>query len=281
MHAFDKKFAEAYENKEQAPTCVIPGSPGIVKYHILNDRKFVLAQDSEGSVTLWDITKGLMVDDFGKVDFEEKIKDLNELVSVTQWFTVETKLGVRFSTKFNLHFKKCLEINLDFPQCFNAEIYAIDAGFPNASDETKANLGELCVKALFSDWNIKRKLYRMKKKQEAEALKQAEAVANPPVEKQGEEKPEEKTIPNEAAQNDEGKTPSNETKSDSADDKQNEDSKQNNQAVPDEENFKFVLSENVVVIIHNEKMDPTVTGFKKKLKGSSICNINLLTFFRL
>ena len=53
-----------------------------------------MAQDSAQCVTLWDVSAGLMVDDFGVVDFDEKLQELAELNSVTQWFTVETKLGV-------------------------------------------------------------------------------------------------------------------------------------------------------------------------------------------
>lgn len=39
------------------PVTCIPGSPGILRHHILNDRRRVLALDSEGYVTLWDIAR--------------------------------------------------------------------------------------------------------------------------------------------------------------------------------------------------------------------------------
>lgn len=45
-------------------------------------------------------------------------------VSVPSWFTMDTRLG-------------SISVHLDTPQCFSAEMYAVDLGVPNASEELK------------------------------------------------------------------------------------------------------------------------------------------------
>ncbi|RRT67619.1 hypothetical protein B296_00039096 [Ensete ventricosum] len=60
------------------PSFTIPGIPGIVQYEILNNRRHVLTkvmistcslQDTSGSVKLWEITRGVVIEDYGKVLF--------------------------------------------------------------------------------------------------------------------------------------------------------------------------------------------------------------------
>jgi hypothetical protein len=50
-----------------------------------------------------------------QVSFEEKCEELTEMVSLPNWFSVDTKTG-------------SIAVHLDFPQCFSAEVYAGDAG---------------------------------------------------------------------------------------------------------------------------------------------------------
>ncbi|KAJ6694206.1 hypothetical protein OIU85_004943 [Salix viminalis] len=54
------------------PTLIIPGTPAIVQHEILNNRRHVLTKDTAGSVKLWEITRGIVIEDYGKVSFEEK-----------------------------------------------------------------------------------------------------------------------------------------------------------------------------------------------------------------
>ncbi|KAF3790887.1 WD repeat-containing protein 48 [Nymphaea thermarum] len=126
------------------PSCTIPGNPGIVQHEILNNRRQVLTKDAAGSVKLWEITRGAVVQDYGKVSFEEKKEDLFEMVSIPAWFTMDTRLG-------------SMSIHLDTPQCFSAEMYATDLKIPGASEEQKMNLAQETLRGLLSPWLSKKK----------------------------------------------------------------------------------------------------------------------------
>ncbi|KAH7285283.1 hypothetical protein KP509_33G020800 [Ceratopteris richardii] len=121
------------------PACVIPVNPQIVRHTVLNDRRHILTKDMAGVVKLWEITKGEMKVNYGDISFEDKEKELFEMVSVPAWFTADSRLG-------------CLSIHLDSPQCFAAEMYAADAQVPGASEELKINLGHETLRGLFSHW---------------------------------------------------------------------------------------------------------------------------------
>lgn len=124
--------------KEKKPKIIIPGESAIMKYLILNDKIRLLAEDNQGNVTLWDITKGKKIEDFGKINMNEKFKELNEIISVQNWVSIETKLG-------------CLQIVLENPRCFNSEVYGLEAGFQCLNEE-KVNYGQLMVTSLFRYW---------------------------------------------------------------------------------------------------------------------------------
>ncbi|BAT16022.1 Os12g0165000, partial [Oryza sativa Japonica Group] len=61
------------------PSSIIPGVPAITQHEILNNRRHVLTKDTAGSVKLWEITRGAVIEDFGKVSFEDKKKELFEM----------------------------------------------------------------------------------------------------------------------------------------------------------------------------------------------------------
>uniref|UniRef100_A0A1D1XI50 WD repeat-containing protein 48 n=1 Tax=Anthurium amnicola TaxID=1678845 RepID=A0A1D1XI50_9ARAE len=126
------------------PSFSIPGIPGIVQHEILNNRRQVLTKDATGSVKLWEITKGIVIEDYGKVSFDEKKEKLFEMVSIPAWFTVDTRLG-------------SLSVHLDTPQCFSAEMYAVDLNIPGASEELKINLAQETLRGLLSHWLTKRR----------------------------------------------------------------------------------------------------------------------------
>jgi len=48
-------------------------------------------------------------------------------MSVPAWFTMDTRLG-------------SMSVHLDTPQCFSAEMYAVDLNVPGASEELKVRL---------------------------------------------------------------------------------------------------------------------------------------------
>ncbi|KAJ3704074.1 hypothetical protein LUZ61_007779 [Rhynchospora tenuis] len=122
----------------------IPGLPAIIKHEILNNRRHVLTKDTAGSVKLWDITKGVVIEDYGKVSFEEKKEELFERVSIPAWFTMDTRLG-------------CLSVHLETPQCFSAEMYAMDLNLTGFNEDAKINLAHETLKGLLYHWLIKRK----------------------------------------------------------------------------------------------------------------------------
>ncbi|CAH9094964.1 unnamed protein product [Cuscuta europaea] len=132
------------------PSCSIPGTPGIVKHEILNNRRHVLTKDTSGAVKLWEITRGTVIENFGEVSFEKKKEELFEMVSIPAWFTVDTRLG-------------SLSVHLDTPQCFSAEMYSVDLNIAGKPEDDKVftrifiNLARETLKGLLVHWLTKRK----------------------------------------------------------------------------------------------------------------------------
>jgi len=122
------------------PSFVIPGVPAIIQHEIMNNRRHVLTKDTTGSVKLWEITRGAVIEDFGKVSFEDKKKELFEMVSIPAWFTMDARLG-------------CLSVHLDTPQCFSAEIYAVDLNVAGAQEDLKINLAQETLRGLLIHWS--------------------------------------------------------------------------------------------------------------------------------
>ncbi|KAG4189225.1 hypothetical protein ERO13_A08G213900v2 [Gossypium hirsutum] len=126
------------------PIFTIPGTPAIVQHEILNNRRDVLTKDTAGSVKLWDIIKGIVIEDYGQVSFDEKKEQLFEMVSIPSWFTLDARLG-----SFSVH--------LDTPQCFSAEMYSADLNITGKSEDDKVNLGRETLKGLLAHWMTKRR----------------------------------------------------------------------------------------------------------------------------
>ncbi|XP_027931443.1 WD repeat-containing protein 48-like [Vigna unguiculata] len=126
------------------PTLTILGTPAIVQHEVLNNKRHVLTKDASGSVKLWEITKGAVIEDYGKVSFEEKKEELFEMVSIPAWFTVDTRLG-------------SLSVHLDTPQCFSAEMYSADLNIVGKPEDDKVNLARETLKGLLAPWLRKRK----------------------------------------------------------------------------------------------------------------------------
>ncbi|XP_034917913.1 uncharacterized protein [Populus alba] len=126
------------------PTLTIPGTSAIVQHEILNNRRHVLTKDTAGSVKLWEITRGIVIEDYGKVSFEERKEQLFEMVSIPAWFTVDTRLG-------------SLSVHLDTPQCFSAEMYSADLNIVEKPEDDKVNLARETLKGLLAHWLAKRR----------------------------------------------------------------------------------------------------------------------------
>lgn len=95
------------------------GRPGLIRHHLLSNRRHVITQDSAGTIQLWDITRGVCERDLkcedGERSMEQWISALDVQTSIPNWYSVDTRTGA-------------LTLHLDFPQCFSAEVYASDAG---------------------------------------------------------------------------------------------------------------------------------------------------------
>lgn len=128
----------------QEPSLTIPGIPGIMQHEILNNRRHVLTKDAAGSVKLWDVTKGVVIEDYGEVSFDGKKEELFEMVSFPSWFTTDSRLG-------------SLSIHLDTPQCFSAEMYSVDLNIVGVPEDHKICLAEETLKGLFAHWLTKRR----------------------------------------------------------------------------------------------------------------------------
>lgn len=126
------------------PSITVPGTHPIVQHEILNNKRQILTKDAAGSVKLWDITRGVVVEDYGKISFEEKKEELFEMVSIPSWFTVDTRLG-------------CLSVHLETPQCFSAEMYSADLKVSGRPEDDKINLARETLKGLLGHWLAKKK----------------------------------------------------------------------------------------------------------------------------
>ncbi|KAH8105298.1 WD40 repeat-like protein [Cristinia sonorae] len=145
------------------PDEVIQGDSGLVRCAILNDRMRALTVDTAGSVAVWDILRGSCLGMFSSEDVSaasfrgstasdgsgerehsprEALETVRERIEgeavVMPWATVDTKTGV-------------LTVHLN-EKCFDAEIYADEAGYPSDrqfSDEIRLNLGKWLLRNIF------------------------------------------------------------------------------------------------------------------------------------
>ncbi|OJA18527.1 hypothetical protein AZE42_06653 [Rhizopogon vesiculosus] len=172
----------AYESREYAtdadplnvnPDAVIAGSHGLVRGILLNDRMHALTVDTKGEVAVWDITRGLCKGwftseevraasrcgstsgsghhprDNGSVTRGDKERSPREALEavreriegeavISPWSSVDTKTGV-----LTVHINE---------RCFDAEIYADEAGFGpdrHFNDELRFNIGRWVLRNLF------------------------------------------------------------------------------------------------------------------------------------
>jgi hypothetical protein len=109
----------------------LPKNDLFKKLEILENQREVLVQDSSGNVYLLDIISGQQMQGFGLVNFDDQRKALAQPLAVTPWCSTECKLGY-------------VSTNLDFPQMFECDVYASDAGFAASGPEymeQKLNVG--------------------------------------------------------------------------------------------------------------------------------------------
>jgi len=162
----DKKFTVGTSNQDSAddrdhpgvngqeylgadkPVYSIKGSPCIVQYKVLPDKRFILAQNSDKQVALYDVLTASKVEELGEVDFEDEISKRQKMVYIPNWFQVDIKLG-------------CLAIRLDESDCFSAWVTARSVdGFQGSDPVTKSkyvNYGGVLLYALLEHWPVVQK----------------------------------------------------------------------------------------------------------------------------
>uniref|UniRef100_A0AAG5D7G6 WD repeat-containing protein 48 homolog n=1 Tax=Anopheles atroparvus TaxID=41427 RepID=A0AAG5D7G6_ANOAO len=121
----------------------IKGGAAIKKYHVLNDKRFMLTRDTEENVAIYDVLKVKKVEDLGKVDFEEEVKRRSQRIYVPNWFTVDLKTGMPM-----------IVLGQDEVDCFAAWVSA-EAGLPEHAEpgsDPKVNYGSLLLQALLEHW---------------------------------------------------------------------------------------------------------------------------------
>ncbi|KAJ4467946.1 hypothetical protein C8J55DRAFT_438077 [Lentinula edodes] len=168
------------------PDDVIRGDHGLVRSIILNDRIHALTVDTSGTVEVWDIARCVCKGKFSKEDVaaasvraasstssgggggdgtnerERSPREALEIVReriehevvILPWSTADTKSGV-----LTIHVTE---------RCFDAEVYADEAGFVHdryVNDESKLNIGKWVLKNLFlgfirEEQRLQRKLER-------------------------------------------------------------------------------------------------------------------------
>ncbi|KAH6615172.1 hypothetical protein C7974DRAFT_466206 [Boeremia exigua] len=154
-----------------APDFCIEGQNGLMKHHLLNDRRRVLTMDTAGECMLWDLIQCSPIKSFGKRHMEDVLPEVNTQESVAHWCAVDTRIGT-------------LTCVLEENYCFDAEMYADDLELEEQiefRDDHRINLGKWVLRYLFSnliDEEIKRdEAYRAKLLQE----KQQEAQTSRPT----------------------------------------------------------------------------------------------------
>ncbi|KAI0582375.1 WD repeat containing protein 48 [Pyrenophora tritici-repentis] len=131
------------------PDFTIEGQNGLIKHHLLNDRRRVLTLDTAGEVVLWDLLQCAPIKSYGKKHMEDVIPEVNTQDSVAHWCAVDTRIGT-------------LTCMLEENYCFDAETYADELEFEEPIDfreDHRINLGKWILRYLFSnliDEEIKR-----------------------------------------------------------------------------------------------------------------------------
>ncbi|KAF2131515.1 WD repeat protein-like protein [Dothidotthia symphoricarpi CBS 119687] len=144
------------------PDFSIEGQNGLIKHHLLNDRRRVLTLDTAGEVMLWDLLQCAPIKSYGKTHLENVIPQVNTQETVAHWCAVDTRIGT-------------LTCVLEENYCFDAEMYADELQLEEEIDfreDHRINLGKWILRYLFSnliDEEIRRdEVFRSEQLQEKE-----------------------------------------------------------------------------------------------------------------
>merc|ERR1712226_1227730 len=130
--------------KRSGPLYTIEGKPALVRYHVLNNKRHVLTQDSEGTVSKWDVLTGVKESVIGQVEsFDEEVKNHFQFIYVPTWFSVDLKTGY-------------LCVHIDEMDCLQSWVPYKELGFKqrygDVPDSDKVHFACLLLQALFERW---------------------------------------------------------------------------------------------------------------------------------
>ncbi|KAF7731707.1 hypothetical protein EC973_008879 [Apophysomyces ossiformis] len=117
-HEDEADSTETLVPVRETPDDVIEGKPGIVSHLVLQNRRQVLTQDTNGNIALWDLVKCTQLKMFGRRSLEEVAKEISNIESFPAWCSVDTKIGA-------------ITVQLHEFNCFDCEMYADEADLPD------------------------------------------------------------------------------------------------------------------------------------------------------
>ncbi|KAJ3438675.1 hypothetical protein M0812_14686 [Anaeramoeba flamelloides] len=140
------------ENNRKIIKVMVSGEPGIIEHQILNDNIRILIKKSDDTIYLYHIC-GSLLEEYGKCDFQEKLKEINPFIFIPKWFTVTAYTG-------------SLMITLDVKNVFLANNFAENIPLlKNSKKGDVINIGKVLLDSLFQFWHKNRlKLKREKEK---------------------------------------------------------------------------------------------------------------------
>ncbi|XP_060865611.1 WD repeat-containing protein 48 [Metopolophium dirhodum] len=125
----------------QEPFRTLKGAAAIRKYHVLNDKRTILTQDTEKNVAVYDVLKASKLQDLGEVDFDDEIKKRHRIIFIPNWFSVDLKTGM-----LTIH------LGQDENDCFAAWVSAKEAGINVTDDNLRVNYGNRMLRSLLENW---------------------------------------------------------------------------------------------------------------------------------
>ncbi|KAI7883139.1 WD40 repeat-like protein [Lichtheimia hyalospora FSU 10163] len=141
----DDDSNELIQPLRNAPDGAISGKPGITAHLVLQNRRHVLTQDTNGEIGLWDIVKCTQVKKFGKRPLQDVAQEVNGMDCAPAWCTVDTKIGA-------------ITVQMDGFTCFDCEMYADEADLPDTyeiREDQRINLGKWVLAHLFKEFLAK------------------------------------------------------------------------------------------------------------------------------
>ncbi|OLL22332.1 UBP9-binding protein bun107 [Neolecta irregularis DAH-3] len=116
---------------------VLEGSAKVTSTLELNDRQHVLTSDTDGSVVVWDVVKGISTQIFTDSSLEYVAKKLETDIFREKWFRADIRLGI-------------LMIELSENTCFTGEAYADELDLDvQVKDDQRVHLARWTLKNMF------------------------------------------------------------------------------------------------------------------------------------